>query len=1139
MHHQPNRLLSAIIAAWALHGAAHAQLVINDTLTGASSSYNWTSLNGACLTAGNNTGSIPACMGLPYYGATTLVGGVSGRLPDPVGKGALRLTNGDTVSYGSNGISQQGAILSNFTLPSNAGLQVTFRTVIYGGNDYSGRGADGISFFLANGSIPPSLGAVGGGLGYACYNNASTTTIHNGVSQAYLGVGIDAFGNFSNKNLVTNTGVPTEVPNAISLRGAGNTTWASLNARKPIYYPSTLSFNDKSAALAATCKTGKYVNYSGSAIIDANRTRIPNRQTTTESIGNNYPLLGSISLPVTLSNQQAINLPLRDSANAVDYALRITQDGLLDFSYSFNGGAPQVIWSGQSITASNGPLPPSFRFGFAASTGLGSNVHEILCFKAGPLVKSRTSAAANVQQATVKAGTQLYLASYQSLNWWGQLIAQDLLETSTGGLSVRALPNWDASCTLTGGNCPTITPPASPIVTLTADAPASRSILTWSNGTGVALSWASLTAAQKSALSAGDPPLTAAALGNNRVQYLRGDRSNEGGTVFRSRTGVLGDIVDSSPTWVGPPNQRYRGTKDQLYPAATAPEASGQTYDAFKTANATRQHLVFVGANDGLMHAFKAGVNDASGNFINNSVTKPNNGREALAYMPSLVMDTIHSPTAVLDYTHIRYGHNFYANASPGSGDLYYNGAWHTWLVSGLGAGGNAAGPIADKTSPAKGALFALDVTTPSNFSEANAASLVIGDWTSDNLTCTNSTTCATNLGSVYGTPLIRRLHNGQWAAIFGNGLNSSAGTAGIFIMLVDPTTGNTSFRFLDTGAGAVAGDKNGIVNVASADLDFDNITDYIYAGDVMGNLWRFDLTDSNPNSWAAGSQAVFKTASGQPITSKPVIAITPGTGTESRPRLIIAFGTGQRFPQTSTADITYASGSQALYGIWDSNMADWNTKGSAPYASIASASTVNASDLLAQSVTSTNTGNNLTLNERQVSKLSMCWKASALCPVASDNKHLGWTLPLPGTNEQAFYSPALEGQYFVINTTIPGNTGQDANCSVPPPPTGYTLGISIIDGGATDRALFTTTTTAAKVSGIGIGATGTPMFIRTSKGKKFAVNQSMRSGSPSGSSTTTDEGFADCNSDGRCSNANRVIDELGNGKRLNWSQLR
>ncbi|MFC7207463.1 hypothetical protein ACFQOZ_12575 [Comamonas endophytica] len=125
---------------------AFAALVIEDNLNGASSKFDWQSINGACLTAGNGTGSIPACKGLAYYSGKTLVGGEKGTLPDDVGSGALRLSNGAPNS-GDNGNNQTGAVYSKFSFPSNAGVDITFKTVTYGGNNFEGIGADGIVFF--------------------------------------------------------------------------------------------------------------------------------------------------------------------------------------------------------------------------------------------------------------------------------------------------------------------------------------------------------------------------------------------------------------------------------------------------------------------------------------------------------------------------------------------------------------------------------------------------------------------------------------------------------------------------------------------------------------------------------------------------------------------------------------------------------------------------------------------------------------------------------------------------------------------------------------------------------------------------------------------------------------------------------
>src|SRR6202030_1738479 len=156
----------------------------------------------------------------------------------------------------------------------------------------------------------------------------------------------------------------------------------------------------------------------------------------------------------------------------------------------------------------------------------------------------------------------------------------------------------------------------------------------------------------------------------------------------------------------------------------------------------------------------------AANSFINVN----NDGQEVLAYMPGAVLSGINNirgnniPPSVagvnpsLDFSDPRYGHNYFVDATPGSGDLFYGAKWHTWLVGGLGAGGAA--------------IYALDVTDPSpgNFNENNARNLVKGEWTSQTITCVNVGGCGANLGNTYGIPQIRRFHDGNWGAVFGNG---------------------------------------------------------------------------------------------------------------------------------------------------------------------------------------------------------------------------------------------------------------------------------------------------------------------------------------------------------------------------------
>lgn len=1118
---------SALLAAGAFHTPLGAQLVIEDTLTGASSSYDWKAINGACLTAGDNTGTVPACVGLPYYANTVHVGGVTGRLPDPVGKGALRLTNGDTRLGGSNGDAQTGAVISNFTFPTDEGVQVSFRTVTYGGDGSAwdgkytvrsdGVGADGVVFFLMDGAEPPNVGSPGAALGYSCINYASYG-VADGVRGAYVGIGIDEWGNFSNTGHITNTG-PGFVPGQVLVRGGGNVTWDWLSRNYPRYYPST--FAQKVQAVAGTCRTGTLWNRSGAAVIDANGVKIPNNSPTTETIPN-YNYLGGGGLPgaVKMTNQQGINMPKRGDAIPITYSLRIAKDGRTNMSYRVNGGTPLTVLSDFDIKASNGSMPPSFRFGFVSSTGGGSNVHEITCFKAGPADIASTSAGTNVQQtAQVRAGTQVYLALTHPSNWWGQLTAQDLVyDASSDLVTINPVANWDASCTLTGGACTATGKSAS------AQGPDERSLFTWDGAKGIPLRWSDLSASQKTALTAGDAVET-----DDRLSYLQGDRGKEvsRGGSFRNRTGVLGDILGSNPSWVGPPASPYTDAwTDRLYPSAKAPE--GTSYNSFKASNATRQNVVYVGANDGYLHGFRAGAYSASGDFVSNA-SKPNDGREVLAYMPAAALSSIHSTSIALDYANPRYSHNFYVDAPPGTGDLYHSGAWHTWLVGGLGAGGNSSGPINDNTSVQRGAIYALDITDPGKFAEKNAGDLVVGEWNSSTLKCVQDETCGRHLGGVYGTPAIRRLHNGNWAVLFGNGLNSESGTAGLFIMIVDSATGARTFRFIDTGVAGSGGTKNGMVSVSPADLDGDHITDYVYAGDLTGRVWRFDLTSADASEWNVWKTPLFTAPSNQPITAKVAIASIPALAPGEKPRVMVAFGTGRQLPQTMASDTTYAAGAHSIYGVWDWNMGNWNAKvskgaqfqeGKAP-----TAGTLGANDLQAQTITELAAGTASGVPYRSVSKATLCWQGSSAC--GSDNNKFGWKVALPVSGEQVIYSPATAYGMFLVNTTIPG-AGTFATCDAKPT-AGYTMAVTMGGGAAPEASFFADPSGGfafsgyggAIVSGIGLGGTGTPSLVTagsgTSKGR-YIVQQTSEG---KGAVTKINPGAA------------------GSGGRINWLKLR
>src|SRR5262249_45903923 len=154
-------------------------------------------------------------------------------------------------------------------------------------------------------------------------------------------------------------------------------------------------------------------------------------------------------------------------------------------------------------------------------------------------------------------------------------------------------------------------------------------------------------------------------------------------------------------------------------------------------------------------------------------------------------------------------------DATPTAGDLFYGGQWHSWLGGGVGPGGAAP--------------YALGVTqpSPSNFTEGGAPSPLVGGWAPATTTCPHGTHSGNNMGNTYGTPEIRRLHNGTWAVIFGNGYGSATGDAGIFVMTLDPNTAARTFYYLSTATGSTS-NPNGIAYASAADLDGDHVTDYV-----------------------------------------------------------------------------------------------------------------------------------------------------------------------------------------------------------------------------------------------------------------------------------------------------------------------
>jgi len=1066
---------------------ARAQVTSNDDFTQANDTNSWKTFDGACLTAGDGTGSIPACVGLPYYNNQVQIGGSLGFLGQPTNPGTGAGQAGDAPGQGAlrftNWYGQAGSIISNGApFPTGSGLQVVFKTISYDGDrgGAGGDGADGMGFFLMDGAFTPyDTGAFGGSLGYTCSNVNNDPNLradgtprqYDGLAHAYLGLGIDEYGNFLNQGDNTATGFGY-LPGRIGLRGAGSVAWGPLTNNFPALYPATLSRNAQAQAVQNTCQSGFLWDYS-----------VPgNPVQTTTPVLDYAPVGAPVILSSILPGQNIANegATTRGAAQPITYALKITQNGILSLNISYNGGNYQPVITKQDITVANGALPASFRFGFTGSTGGSRNVHEILCFQAAPSNVSGTGVGVNEQEATkIASGTQAYLAYYYPSNNTGTLTANDLIYTAaTQSIGISATSNWDASCNLTGipggQSCPStgVAGPLAPQIPV-----ASRVMLSWDgiNNVGVAFRWnnlasgSSINATEQATLDAGDP----APINASRLWYLRGSRIDEINTLgvglYRARDGVLGDIVDSSPTWVGPPTSHYQITwNDRLVGTDPTPEnTAAQTFGQFITAEQTRLNVVYTGANDGFLHGFRSGSFDVNGNYVNNGAT-PNDGQEVLAYMPAAVLNTIHnSVDGTLDYSGPQYSHNFYVDATPDTDDVFYQSGWHTWLVGGLGAGGAT--------------IYALDITNPGNFAETNASSLVMGEWSSATISCNNVANCGNNMGNTYGTPIVRRLHDGNWAIIFGNGFGSASGDAGVFILLIDANgqTHAASNYYLSTGT---PGTNNGIAYVSSADLDGDHITDYLYAGDLLGNVWRFDLTSATESTWAAAATPLFSAPAGQPITTKVQVISVPQIAGPAM--VMIDFGTGQKFPPTNLVPTSYTPGTQYLYGVWDWNMTNWNSMSATKYLSLAAGAVVTPANMTTQTLTPLGTG------ALDITSNAVCWSGSATC--TSGNNQFGWMVALPGAQEQIVFNPLVYQNALIVNTTIPA-VNSPTSCTVNHD-TGNTIAISLATGGALGNSTtgsFFRNTTDTNAAGSLTNGTGTP-FVAQAGGNTFILTQSL-----------------------------------------------
>jgi type IV pilus assembly protein PilY1 len=324
----------------------------------------------------------------------------------------------------------------------------------------------------------------------------------------------------------------------------------------------------------------------------------------------------------------------------------------------------------------------------------------------------------------------------------------------------------------------------------------------------------------------------------------------------------------------------------------------------------------------------------------------------------------------------------------------------------------------------------------------------------------------------------------------------------------VDPTSAAIKFYYISTNTSG----GNGISYVAAADLDGDHITDYVYAGDLQGNVWRFDLTSASPTNWVLSPGPLFKTPAGQPITTQPILASAIVSGT--LPQLMIAFGTGQRTQFTNTSPAHYISGTQSLYGIWDWNMASWNAQSAATYASLTAAQAGGATGLgapytLSQSnlqqqvftIVSAATGNVDTTNN------PITWEQ---CTTACNVGKFGWFANLPGSQQQPKGSPVVLEQVvsnpnlyesaFIVNSTIPASV-TPLSCAQPDTDKGVLYVLSMLtggtfvssgSGGSTSFSSAFVNYRDTQLAGLGTNETGSVTVVNTVEATTWIVGQDI-----------------------------------------------
>ncbi|MGD8177231.1 pilus assembly protein [Marinimicrobium sp. ARAG 43.8] len=485
------------------------------------------------------------------------------------------------------------------------------------------------------------------------------------------------------------------------------------------------------------------------------------------------------------------------------------------------GGYPESVGEGEVSEWS----PENETYFFATDPGQLQDALRNAFARVAAGVGSASAVATNT--TNLQEGAFVFQARFNSENWSGELLAFPVDDNG----NISDVVSHSTNETMMTG----------------VSRPLRRIISVDENGNQIPFEWESLSASQQALLNAED------GMGEARLNWLWGVESTTSG--LRQRQGLLlGDIVNSSPEYLGGENRGYSRLEG----------SQGSSYAQYLQDTKRQQpETLFVGANDGMLHAF-----DVENNVFD----------ELFAYVPGGVYDKLAALSAP-NYGRQENPHQYTVDGQMAVGDVYLDGSWRSVVVGSLGAGGKG--------------VFALDVTDRSNPE-------VLFELSGGDLPA---------LGHVMGKPLIARMANGRWAVVFGNGYNSSDGTSQLLVVEFE-RPGSPHVINTEAGQGlsgvALLGNAYGQVQAA-------------YAGDLQGNLWKFDLSASNPNQWEeplGEPMFVAKDDGGarQPIFGAPTL----GRNDEKNNVIMVYFGTGKYFEKNDNNVTNNDPSAHSFYAIAD-----------------------------------------------------------------------------------------------------------------------------------------------------------------------------------------------------------------------------